>query len=169
MPTSVTLKGNPLAVEGTELKAGDAAPDFKLRKSLKDESGLADYSGKVLIINAVPSLDTPVCDLQGKRFNKEAAALGDGAVVLMVSRDLPTAQARWCGASDAENIVCLSDYKDQTFGNAWGVELPDLGVLARAVFVVGADGRIAYAEYVPEIAQEPDYDAALEAAKKALG
>ncbi len=169
MPSSVTLKGNPIAVEGKELKPGDSAPDFKLRKSLKDEATLADFAGKVLVVNAVPSLDTPVCDLQAKRFNKEAAALGDGAVVLMVSRDLPPAQARWCGAADATNIVCLSDYKHQSFGQAWGVELPDLGVLARAVFVVGKDGKVVHAEYVPEIAQEPNYDAALAAAKKAAG
>jgi thiol peroxidase len=165
MPSSVTLKGNPVSVTGTEISTGDKAPDFTLHKSLVDKVTLGHFAGKTLIISVVPSLDTPTCDLQGKRFNKEAADLGDDAAVLVVSRDLPPAQARWCGANDATNITVASDHHVREFGNKYGCELPDFGILARAVFVVGKDGTVKYAEYVPEIADEPNYDAALAAAK----
>jgi thiol peroxidase len=165
MPNSVTLKGNPIPVEGTELKPGDKAPDFKASKSLVDDCSLTDFLGKTVIISSVPSLDTPVCDTSSRRFNEEAGKLGDAVAVVTVSCDLPPAQARWCGAADAKNLVVASDYKHHDFGKKYGVWIPKLGVNARAVFVIGPDGTVKHAEYVPEIAQEPNYDAALSAAK----
>jgi len=168
MSRSVTLKGSPISVSGPQLKAGDKAPSFTLSKNLKENLESCDLAGKVVILSVAPSLDTPVCDLQGKRFNQEAGALGAGVAVVFVSRDLPPAQARWCGANDAKNLQTASDFKFREFGLKYGVEIADLGVLARAVFVVGKDGKIVHAEYVPEIAQEPNYDAAIAAAKKAL-
>lgn len=169
MSRSVTLKGSPISVSGPQLKVGDKAPSFTLSKNLKENLELADLAGKVVILSVLPSLDTPVCDLQGKRFNQEAAALGAGVAIVVVSRDLPPAQARWCGATDSKNLQTASDYKFREFGLKYGVEIADLGVLARAVFVIGKDGKIAYAEYIPEIAQEPNYAPAIDAAKKALG
>lgn len=165
MPQSVTLKGDPIALSGPEIKVGDSAPDAKLAKNLKESVKLSDFRGKTLIVCAVPSLDTPVCDIEGKRFNKEAAALGDAVQVLIVSMDLPMAQARWCGAADANNVTALSDYKDREFGARFGTYMPALGVLCRAVFVIGPDGKVKHVEYVAEIASEPNYEAALAAAK----
>lgn len=165
MSRSTTLKGNPFDLEGPEIQVGDKAPEFTVNKSLVDSAKLSDYAGKTVILTAVPSLDTPVCDTMSRRFNSEAAKLGDGVAVLVVSVDLPPALARWCGAADAKNVTALSDYKDRDFGKKYGLWIPALGVLARAVFVIGPDGVVKHAEYVPEIAQEPDYDAALAAAK----
>jgi thiol peroxidase len=117
----------------------------------------------------VPSLDTPVCDLQTKRFNQEASGLGDDVVVYTVSADLPFAAARWCGANDAKNLQCLSDHRDMSFGDAYGTHVKELRLDARAVFVVDANDKISHAEYVAEITEHPDYDAALEAARKSAG
>jgi len=165
MPKSVTLKGNPLDLAGTEVKVGDKLPAAKLSKSLVDDVSLADYAGKTVVLVVVPSLDTPVCDIEAQRFNKEAASLGSNVAVLVISRDLPSAQARWCGANEAKNIQTLSDYKHRKFAKAFGVEIPALGVTSRAVFVAGPDQVLKYVEYVPEVAQEPNYDAALAAVK----
>jgi thiol peroxidase len=165
MPATVTLKGNPIALEGTEIKVGATAPDFKASKNLMEDRSLAEFAGKTVIISSVPSLDTPVCDISSKRFNTEAGKLGDAVAILTISCDLPPAQARWCGAADAKNLVVVSDYKHHDFGKKYGLWMPALGVNARAVFVVGPDGVVKHAEYVPEIAQEPNYDAALAAAK----
>lgn len=165
MPSTVTLKGSPLHLEGTELKKGDTAPEFHARRSLADDASLKDYAGKTVILSVVPSLDTPVCDIQGRRFSQEAKSLGDNVVVALISADLPPAQARWCGAADANNLVMLSDYKDHDFGRKYGVYIKELGILCRAVFVIGPDGKVRHAQYVSEIAEQPDYDAALAAAK----
>ncbi len=167
----VTLKGNPLTLTGDEVGNGQSAPDFKGVAQDLSEKTLADFAGKVVVINAMPSLDTPVCDLQTKRFNEEAGKLGDAVAVLAVTRDLPFAQKRWCGATGSDNVSTLSDFRDGSFGQSYGVEVADgplAGLLARAVFVIGKDGNVAYHEIVPEIAQEPNYDAALEAVQAAL-
>ncbi len=160
-----TFQGNPLTLVGNEVKVGDAAPDFALTANDLSPATLADYKGKVLVIAAVPSLDTPVCDMETRRFNNEAAALGDDVKILAVSMDLPFAQARWCGAAGVEAVQTLSDHKDASFGEGWGALIKELRLLTRAVFVVGKDGKVAYVEYLKEITEEPNYDAALEATK----
>ncbi|MBB6428753.1 thiol peroxidase [Algisphaera agarilytica] len=165
---AVTLKGNPMTLLGDELKVGDAAPDFSLKANDMSDKSLADYAGKVKLISVVPSLDTPVCDTETRKFNEEAGGLGDGVVVLTVSVDTPMAQKRWCGAAGVENVECLSDFKDHTFGPAYGVRIKEIGLLARQIFVVDKDDKIVYTQLVGEVAEEPDYDAALAAAKGAL-
>jgi thiol peroxidase len=161
----VTMKGNPLTLLGPELKGGGSAPDFEATGNDLSAVKLSDYAGKVCVILSVPSLDTPVCDIETRRFNEEAGKLGEDVVVLTISMDLPFAQKRWCGAAGVENVVTLSDYKDASFGKAYGVLIKDLRLLARAVFIVDGGGVIRYVQIVPEIAQEPDYDAVLEAVK----
>lgn len=165
---AITLKGNPMTLIGDELKAGDKAPAFTLKATDMSDKTLADFAGKVKIISVVPSLDTPVCDTETRRFNDEAGKLGDDIVILTVSVDLPMAQKRWCGAAGVENVVCLSDFKDHSFGKAYGVRIKEIGLLARQVMVVDKDDVIRYVELVPEVAQEPDYDAALAAAKELM-
>ena len=165
MAATVTLKGNPLKLYGDQVAVGETAPNFHGLKGLLDTVNLASFRGKTVIINSVPSIDTPVCDLQAKRFNEEAAKLGPNVVVLVVSVDLPPAQARWCGAAAAKDVVLLSDFRDHDFGRKYGTLIPDLGLLCRAVFVVDAQGVLKYVQYVKEIAEHPDYEAALAAAK----
>jgi thiol peroxidase len=166
MPRTVTLKGNPFHLAGPELKAGDKAPDATLKKDLLTSIRLADTAGRTRIFSVVPSLDTPVCAQQTKRFHEEAAKL-PGVMFYTVSCDLPTAQKRFCGAEgiDPEKVIPLSDHKDLSFGQAYGTLIPDLRILCRAVFVVDAGGTIRYAEYVPEIASHPDYEAVLTCAR----
>ncbi|MEK7794179.1 MAG: thiol peroxidase [Candidatus Hydrogenedentota bacterium] len=166
MGRSVTLRGNALALEGPELKVGDAAPDATLRKDLVTDATLSDGKGKARIYSVVPSVDTPVCALQTKRFNEEAAKLPN-VDFYTISCDLPMAQGRFCGAEgiDKERVKTLSDHKEVEFGKRYGTLIPSLRVLCRAVFVVGADDKLKYVEYVPEIASHPNYDAALAAAK----
>lgn len=155
---NIKFLGNSVTVRGCELKEGAKLPEFKLvGQDLKDIVN-SNFAGKVLVISVVPSLDTPTCSLQTKRFNQEAEKLGGGVAILTVSRDLPFAQARWCGAEGVKSVVTASDYKYRTFGETFGVELPDMGLLARAVFVVGTDGKIEYLEYVPNISEEPEYE-----------
>ncbi|MEM9882511.1 MAG: thiol peroxidase [Planctomycetota bacterium] len=165
---AVTLKGNPMTLLGDELKVGDAAPDFSLKAGDMSDKSLADYAGKVKLICSVPSIDTPVCDTETRRFNEAAGELGDDVVVLTVSVDTPMAQKRWCGAAGVEAVECLSDFKDHRFGEAYGVRIKEIGLLARQVFVVDRDGKITYTQLVKEVAEEPDYDAALAAVKAAL-
>lgn len=162
---AATFQGNPLTLVGSEVKVGDTAPDFALVANDLSPATLADYADKVVVIAAVPSLDTPVCDMETRRFNNEAAALGDDVVILAVSMDLPFAQARWCGAAGVEAVKTLSDHKDASFGEGWGALIKELRLLTRAVFVVGKDGKVAYVEYLKEITEEPNYDAALAAVK----
>ena len=163
---SVTLKGNPLSLEGPELTVGQAAPVVTVKKNLVEDISLSELEGKVRIFSVVPSLDTPICALQTKRFNEEAANL-PGVEFITISCDLPVAMSRFCGAEsiDMERMHVLSDHKDVEFGKAYGTLVPELRVLCRAIFVVGADNTIAHVEYVPEIAEHPNYDAALECAK----
>ena len=161
----ITFQGNPLTLIGKELKPGTAAPDFRVVDNGLAPVTLADFSGKIKILSAVPSLDTPVCDTETRRFNKEAAALPDNIVVLTISMDLPFAQARWCGAAGIDRVKTLSDYQERSFANAYGLLIKELKLLARAVFVVDAANTIRYVQIVPEITEEPDYDAALNAAK----
>ena len=162
----VTMKGNPVTLVGPELKAGDKAPDFAVLANDLSPVTLADTQGKVRLIASVPSLDTAVCDQETRRFNQEAAALGDKVVVLTVSMDLPFAQKRWCGAAGINKVVTLSDHRDAAFGKAYGVLIKGLRLLARAVMVVDREGKIRYFQLVKEITEEPDYDAALQAAKQ---
>ncbi len=169
MSRSVTMRGNPLTLLGPEIQAGDDAPDFTALSATLQDVTLADSKGKTRIFSVVPSLDTPVCDLQSKRFNEEATKLGDDVVVYTVSADLPFAAGRWCKENEASNLQCLSDHRSMSFGDAWGTHVKELRLDARAVFVVDARDRVVHAQYVGEIAEHPDYDAALEAARKAAG
>jgi len=162
----VTFKGDPLTVLGNKLSVGDQAPEFSLVANDLSGVALADSAGKTRLISVVPSLDTGICDAQTRRFNEEAAVLGDKVVVLTVSTDLPFAQSRWCGAAGIENVQTLSDHRDMNFGEAYGTHIKELRLEQRAIFVVDADDKVTYVEYVPEIAQHPDYDAALTAVKE---
>jgi len=162
----VTFQGNPLTLVGTEAKVGDAAPDFQVLDGSLNPVTLADSQGKVRVLVSVPSLDTPVCDIEARTFNERAAALGDGVAVLVISMDLPFAQGRWCGAHGIENVTTLSDHRDASFGGAYGVLIAELRLLARAIFVVDAEGTIRYIQLVNEVTEEPDYDAVLEAVGK---
>lgn len=162
---AITFKGNPVTLVGNEVKVGQEAPNFTVTGNDMSAVDLTSYRGKVVILSVVPSLDTPICDLQTKRFNEEAGQLGDKAAVLTVSLDLPFAQKRWCGAADAKNVVALSDYKDRSFGSAFGLYIKELGLLARAVYVIDQAGIVKYAQLVKEVTEHPDYDAALAAAK----
>jgi thiol peroxidase len=161
----ITFQGNPLTLVGKELKPGNDAPDFRVVDNGLAPVTLADFSGKIKILSAVPSLDTPVCDTETRRFNKEAAALPDSIVLLTISMDLPFAQARWCGAAGIDRVKTLSDYQEHSFAEAYGLLIKELKLLARAVFVVDAANTIRYVQIVPEITEEPDYNAALNAAK----
>ncbi|MBP6343318.1 MAG: thiol peroxidase [Candidatus Omnitrophica bacterium] len=161
---AITLKGNPLTLLGNEVKVGDMAPDATVVANDLSEVKISSYKGKKLIISAVPSLDTPVCDLETKRFNTEAGNFKD-VVVLTVSADLPFAQKRWCGAAGATNVVTLSDYRYGSFGENYGVMIKGLKILARCVFVVDASGKVRHVELVKEVATEPDYAAVLNAVK----
>lgn len=170
MARTCTLKGKPLTLAGPQLKPGDKAPEATLKKSLVESLKISDTKGKVRIFSVVPSLDTPVCAIQTKRFNEEASKL-PGVAMYTVSCDLPTAQARFCGAEgiDREKMQTLSDHLDTSFGKAWGTLVPDVRIECRAAFVVDKNDVIQYAEYVPEIADQPNYDAILAAARKAGG
>jgi thioredoxin-dependent peroxiredoxin len=165
---AITFKGNPVTLIGPEVKVGDQAPDFKVLANDLSEVTLADSKGHVRLISVVPSLDTGVCDAQTRRFNEEAASLGEGVKVLTVSVDLPFAQKRWCGAAGIDQVQTLSDHRDLSFGTAYGVAIKELRLLARAVFVVDKNDQVVHAEYVPEATEHPNYEAAVEAAKKAL-
>ena len=164
----VTMKGNPVTLVGDEVGVGQPAPEVELVANDLSTVKLSSFRGKVCILTSVPSLDTPVCDIETRRFNEEADALGDGVVVVAVSMDLPFAQARWCGAAGAQNVQTLSDHRAATFGTSYGVLIKGLRLLARAVFVLDKDGIVRYQELVPEITAEPDYEAALQAARELL-
>lgn len=163
---TVTFQGNPLHLEGEQPVVGQKAPDFSLSANDLSPRGLGDYAGKVLVLVSVPSLDTPVCDMEVRRFNTEAASLSDKVRIVAVSCDLPFAQARWCGAAGVKAVESLSDHMETSFGKKYGVLIKELRLLARAVFVVAPDGTLAYSQIVPEVSNEPDYGAVLEAVKK---
>ncbi len=174
MPTErfgvIKVGGRDATVVGDDLRVGEAAPEFTVHAN--DWSlvrGLADSSGKVRIIAAVPSLDTEVCDRETKRFNQEAAALSKDIAIEVISTDLPYAQKRWCGAAGVDQVMTLSDHMNAEFGLKYGVLIKERRILRRAVFVVGKDGKLVYVAYMPQLGEEPDYAAVLQAARKALG
>jgi thiol peroxidase len=158
------MGGNALTLAGPELKPGDTAPDFTLLDSSLKPVHLADTAGRTRIFSVLPSLDTPVCDAQTKRFNEEAAKL-DGVDIYTVSTDLPFAQKRFCNTFALDNVKMLSDHKDASFGAAWGTLIEDMRILSRAIFVVAPDNTVKYVEYVEKVGDSPNFDAALAAAK----
>ena len=162
----VTMKGNPITLMGTELQVGDKAPDFVAIDNDLNPVSFDSFRGKVCIVSSVPSLDTPVCDMETRRFNDEAGRLADDVEIITISMDLPFAQKRWCGAAGVDRVQTLSDHRDAAFGQAYGVLIKGLRLLARAVFVVDKEGTIRYMELVKEIASEPDYDSILTAVKE---
>jgi thiol peroxidase len=164
----ITFKGNPFTLLGPELKVGDKAPDFAVVDNGLAPVSLANSAGKVRIISSVPSLDTPVCDTETRRFNQEAANLPGDVSVLTISLDLPFAQKRWCGAAGIEKVTTLSDYRERSFGQNYGVLIKELLLLTRAIFVIDAQGVIRYIQIVPEVTSEPDYAAVIAAAKSLL-
>ncbi len=164
----ITFKGNPMTLLGPELKIGAAAPEFKVVDNGLQPVTLADSQGKVRVITVVPSLDTPVCDTMTRKFNEEAAKLPENVVVYTVSLDLPFAQKRWCGNAGIEKVKTLSDYQERSFGLNYGLLIDELKLLARAVLVIDQKGMIAYQEIVNEVTAEPDYTAALAAARALL-
>jgi thiol peroxidase len=167
-PGDATFQGQPLTVIGPRLKAGDPAPDFELLANDLAPVRLSQSAGKIRLIAAVPSLDTPVCDLEVKTFNKQIEAYLGRVQAYTVSADLPFAQARWCGAAGVKNVQSLSDHRDMSFGDSYGTHIKELRLEARAVFVVDAAGVIRYVEYIKEITNSPNYDAALNAIKSLL-
>ena len=161
----VTMKGNPLTLLGKEVRAGDRAPDFNVTRNDLTPAKLPDFKGRILVLSSVPSLDTPVCSIETRRFNEEASNLGPDVLVLTVSMDLPFAQKRWCAAEGVERVITLSDHRDASFGRNYGVLIKDLRLLARAVFVVDRAGVVRYTQLVPELTHEPDYAKVIEAVK----
>lgn len=162
----VTFKGSPLTLEGVGVKVGQKAPDFKVLSQDLKEKGLSDFKGKIKLIASVPSLDTPVCDTEIKRFNDEAVKVSKDVVIIFISMDLPFAQKRFCQEFDIDNVKTLSDHRDASFGNNYGVLIKELRLLARAVFIIAEDDAIKYVQLVRELSSPPDYDAALAALKK---
>ncbi|WP_404404312.1 thiol peroxidase [Jeotgalibacillus malaysiensis] len=163
---SITFKNNPVTLLGDEVKVGDQAPEFTVLANDLSPFHLKDSAEKVKIISVVPSLDTGVCDAQTRKFNEEVSKLNN-TEVLTISVDLPFAQKRWCGDSGLEHVITLSDHRDLSFGKAYGVAIEEMRLLARAVFVIDTNDKVTYVEYVKEATDHPDYDAAIEAAKKA--
>lgn len=164
----ITFKGNPFTLLGPQLKVGDKAPDFNVVDNGLAPVSLANSAGKIRIISAVPSLDTPICDTETRRFNQEAANLPENVVLLTISMDLPFAQKRWCGAAGIDRVTTLSDYRDRSFGQNYGVLMKELLLLSRCIFVVDANDTIRYIQQVPEVTTEPDYAAVLDAVKSLL-
>jgi thioredoxin-dependent peroxiredoxin len=163
---SITFKNNPVTLLGNEVSVGDTAPDFTVLANDLSQVTLADSKGKVRLISVVPSIDTGVCDAQTRRFNEDASKISN-VEVLTISMDLPFAQKRWCASNGLENVQTLSDHRDLSFGEAYGVHIKELRLLARAVFVVDAKDKVTYVEYVSEATNHPNYEAAIEAAKAA--
>lgn len=164
----ITFKGTPLTLVGTPVKVGDKAPDFTVLANDLSPRTLADYKGKVLLISSVPSLDTAVCDTATRRFNQEAAKLDPNVRILTISADLPFAQARWCGAAGITGVETLSDHSTLSFGEHYGMVIKELRLLARGIYVLDKDQKIVYTELVNEVTDQVNFDAAIEAAKKAL-
>ncbi len=164
---AVTMRGNPITLVGPALRPGQTAPGFTAIGKGLEPVTLGQFKGKVKIISAVPSIDTPVCDAETRRFNEEAARLPGDVRILTISMDLPFAQTRWCGAAGVERVTMASDFKDRDFGPKYGVLMKENGLLARAVFVADRHDNLTHVEYVKEIAEHPDYEAALAAARRA--
>jgi len=166
---TVTIHGNPLTLLGDEIKIGQTAPDCELLDNDLNPVRLSQWRGKVVVLTSVPSLDTPVCDLETRRFNDEAASFGPEVEMLTVSMDLPFAQKRWCGAAGVQRLKTLSDHRQAAFGQAFGVLIQELRLLARAVFILDRQGVVQYAQLVPEITNEPDYEEVIQALQKIVG
>ncbi len=164
----ITFQGNPLTLLGDEPGVGDKAPGFTVIANDLSPYEFAPDGGKIRIISSVPSLDTPVCSAQTRRFNVEAAALGGDVEILTISMDLPFAQARWCGAEGVDKVTTLSDHRNASFGTAYGTLIKELRLLSRAVFVVDGRGGIRHSQFVPEITNEPDYEAVLQCIKNLI-
>ena len=164
----VTVGGKPVTLVGQELKVGDVAPDVTVLGNEMDEVRLSSYRGKVCVISAVGSLDTPTCDVETRRFNAEAGKLGDDVIILTVSMDLPFAQKRWCGVASIDKVVTLSDHRDAAFGSAYGILVKESRLLARTIFVVDREGIVRYIQLVKELADEPDYDAVIAAVRRVV-
>jgi thiol peroxidase len=164
----VTMRGNPLTLIGEEVKVGNPAPDFIVLDNNLSPVKFSSYRGKICIISSVPSLDTPVCDIETRKFNEEAGRLGEDVVILTISMDLPFAQKRWCAAAGVNRVQTLSDHRDASFGTSYGVLIKELRLLARAVFLVDRKGVLQYVQLVKEISKEPDYEEVLNALKKFL-
>ncbi|MBX5464942.1 MAG: thiol peroxidase [Clostridia bacterium] len=165
---TVLFGGKPVQLAGKPVAVGQTAPDATVQDNSLAMRRLSEWSGKVRLIAAVPSLDTPVCDAETRRFNQEAASLGEDVVILTVSMDLPFAQKRWCGAAGVDRVITLSDHVLASFGEAYGTLMPEARLEARAVFVIDRNDRVTYVEYVPEVTQHPDYEAALAAVRRAV-
>ena len=165
-PGVITMKGHPLTLVGQEVKVGDLAPDFEVIANDLSPFKFSTLKGTVCVISAVPSLDTPTCDIETRWFNEEAAKLGPDVVILTISMDLPFAQRRWCGAAGVERVTTYSDHREASFGMAYGVLIKELRLLARAVFVVDKGGVVRYVQLVKELANEPNYDEVLQAVGK---
>ena len=163
---AITMKGNPLTLVGANLSVGDSAPDIEVLDNDLNPIKLSSFRGKVCVLSVVPSLDTPVCDMQTRKFNDQAGKLGDDVVILTISMDLPFAQKRWCGAAGVDKVVTFSDHRNAAFGEAYGVLIKELRLLARAIFVVDRQGTIQYIQLVKEVVEEPNYEAVLEAVAK---
>ncbi len=164
----VTIHGNPLTLVGNEVKVGDKAPQFEVIDNDLKPVKLSSFSGKTLIVCSVPSLDTPVCDIETRKFNEKAGEMADKVKVLTISMDLPFAQKRWCGAAGIKNVQTLSDHKEASFGKAYGILLEELRLLARAIFVIDKEGTVRYKQLVSEISNEPDYESVLKAVKEII-
>ena len=162
----VTMRGNPLTLIGEEVKVGNPAPDFIVLDNNLSPVKFSSYRDKICIISSVPSLDTPVCDIETRKFNEEAGRLGEDVVILTISMDLPFAQKRWCAAAGVNRVQTLSDHRDASFGTSYGVLIKELRLLARAVFLVDRKGILQYVQLVKEISKEPDYEEVLNALKK---
>ncbi len=165
----VKMKGNPLTLVGDEVKVGDTARDFEVLDGNLAPVKLSSFAGKVVVVTSVPSIDTPVCDMETRRFNQEATKLGDDVVILTISMDLPFAQKRWCAAAGVENVKVLSDFRDASFGNSFGVLIKELRLLARSVFIIDREGTVRYIQYVAETTEEPNYDEVIDAIGKVTG
>ena len=162
-PGVITMKGHPLTLVGQEVKVGNLAPDFEVIANDLSPFKFSTLKGTVCVISAVPSLDTPTCDIETRWFNEEAAKLGTEVAILTISMDLPFAQRRWCGAAGVERVTTYSDHREASFGMAYGVLIKELRLLARAVFVVDEAGSLRYVQVVKELANEPNYDEVLAA------
>jgi thiol peroxidase len=166
---AVTLRGNPFTLVGNEMAVGAKAPDVVLLANDLSPVKISDYKGKIVILSTVPSLDTPTCDMETRRFNTEAAKLSEDVVILTVSTDLPFAQKRWCGAAGVDKVKTLSDHQEVSLGQAYGVLIKELRLLSRSIFVLDKNGVVQYVQHVKELSQEPDYSAVMAAVQKLAG
>ncbi len=166
MATTITFKGDPVELSGTPPQVGDQAPAFELVNTKMETVHLSDFDGKIRVISVIPSIDTGVCEAQTRRFNEALDEMPDNVVGLTISEDTPFAQARWCGAEGITKMEMLSDFKGNTFGKSYGLYMPAMGLLARSVYIIDGDGKVAYFQLVPEMSEEPDYDEVLDKVKE---